>query len=197
MVSGDASKAIDSFNEIIAFLEGIEDSNDLSSIIASIEQSIAKKADASSLSKVAKSGDYNDLNNKPTIPDVSKLVTIEEVETAFTEFSGFVLQTVEVKVDRTPVITLDDISKVTLDWDKEYHFTLTKDTSVVLYDKPNDNYAHSIEIEMTTGEETYSFSTNLGIQWVKDLEIEPNKRYMIIIDDSMTAMWTAVERSEQ
>ena len=68
LVSGNASIAIESFNEIIAFLEGIEDSEDLSSIIASIEQSIAKKADASSLSKVATSGSYNDLKDKPTIP---------------------------------------------------------------------------------------------------------------------------------
>lgn len=80
LVSGDASKAIESFNEIIAFLEGIEDSQDLSSIIASIEQSIAKKADASSLSKVAKSGDYNDLKNKPAIPSVEGLATEQYVQ---------------------------------------------------------------------------------------------------------------------
>ena len=41
LVSGNASKAIESFNEIIAFLNGIEDSEDLDSIIASIEQQIA------------------------------------------------------------------------------------------------------------------------------------------------------------
>jgi hypothetical protein len=80
LVSGDASKAIESFNEIIAFLEGIEDSEDLSSIIASIEQSIAKKADASSLSKVAKSGDYNDLKNKPTIPSLDGYATENYVQ---------------------------------------------------------------------------------------------------------------------
>lgn len=45
LVSGDASTAIDSFNDIIAFLEGIEDSQSLDSIIASIEQQIADKAD--------------------------------------------------------------------------------------------------------------------------------------------------------
>lgn len=148
------------------------------------------------LAKVAETGNYNDLENKPTIPDVSGLVMREEVETAFTEFAGFVLQDINTKANKTSVITSDDINKVTLDWDKEYHFTMTKDTSLGVYDKPNDDYAHSIEIEITTGEETYSFSTNLEIQWVKDLEIEPNKRYMIIIDDSMTAMWVAVERSD-
>lgn len=43
LVSGDASVAIESFNEIIAFLNGIEDSQSLDSIIAAIEQQIAGK----------------------------------------------------------------------------------------------------------------------------------------------------------
>lgn len=89
LVSGNASTAIESFNEIIAFLEGIEDSEDLSSIIASIEQSIAKKADASSLSKVATSGDYNDLENLPTIPDVSGLASTTEVEEALNSAKSY------------------------------------------------------------------------------------------------------------
>ncbi len=45
LVSGDASVAIESFNEIIAFLNGVEDSESLDSIIASIEQQIAAKQD--------------------------------------------------------------------------------------------------------------------------------------------------------
>lgn len=108
LVSGDASTAIESFNEIIAFLDGLEDTEDLASIIASIEQQIASKytkpsggipkSDLESsvqtslekantalqehqslegyvkdtdLSAVAKSGSYNDLTNRPTIPDIS------------------------------------------------------------------------------------------------------------------------------
>lgn len=108
LVSGDASTAIESFNEIIAFLDGLEDTEDLASIIASIEQQIASKYTKPSggipktdlessvqtslekantalqehqslegyvkdtdLSAVAKSGSYNDLSNKPTIPDIS------------------------------------------------------------------------------------------------------------------------------
>lgn len=79
LVSGDASKAIESFNEIIAFLEGIEDSKDLSSIIASIEWQISKKADTASLSEVATSGDYKDLKNKPTIPSLEGYATEQYV----------------------------------------------------------------------------------------------------------------------
>lgn len=88
LVSGNASNAIESFNEIIAFLNGIEDSQSLDSIIASIEQQIASKqskiddlesirsgatkgesaVQPNDLANVATSGDYNDLTNKPTIP---------------------------------------------------------------------------------------------------------------------------------
>ena len=87
-VSGDTTSAIKSFNEVVAFLSGIEDSQKLDSIIAAIEQQIAGKQDTisdlatirdgaskgatavqpSSLAKVATSGSYNDLSDKPTIP---------------------------------------------------------------------------------------------------------------------------------
>lgn len=45
LVDGDATSAIDTFNEIIAFLSSIEDTESLSGIIASIEQQIANKQD--------------------------------------------------------------------------------------------------------------------------------------------------------
>jgi hypothetical protein len=45
LVNGDATSAIDTFNEVIAFLSSIEDTESLSSIITSIEQQIATKQD--------------------------------------------------------------------------------------------------------------------------------------------------------
>lgn len=45
LVSGDTTTAIKSFNDVIAFLENIEDSENLDGIIASIEQQIANIAD--------------------------------------------------------------------------------------------------------------------------------------------------------
>lgn len=45
LVSGDTTTAIKTFNEVIAFLDGIQDTEDLSGIIASIEQQIAAKQD--------------------------------------------------------------------------------------------------------------------------------------------------------
>lgn len=68
LVSGDTTTAIKTFNEVIAFLDGLEDTEDLASIIASIEQQIAGKMDKVTLAAVATSGNYDDLSNKPTIP---------------------------------------------------------------------------------------------------------------------------------
>lgn len=45
LVSGDANTAIESFNEIIAFLDGVTDTQTLEGIIAGIEQQIARKQD--------------------------------------------------------------------------------------------------------------------------------------------------------
>lgn len=56
LVSGDTTTAIKTFNEIIAFLDGIQDSQDLSSIIASIEQQIAGKQDTISDLATIRSG---------------------------------------------------------------------------------------------------------------------------------------------
>lgn len=66
LVSGDTASTIDNFNEIVAFLKGIEDSTDLDSIIASIEQQIANKkayelVDLGSLSKG--NNDYYTINS--------------------------------------------------------------------------------------------------------------------------------------
>lgn len=76
LVSGDTTTAIKTFNEVIAFLDGIQDSQDLSSIIASIEQQIAGKMDSVTLAKVATSGSYNDLADKPTIPSAVTELTV-------------------------------------------------------------------------------------------------------------------------
>ena len=90
LFSKDASSAIESFNEIIAFLEGIEDSQNLDSIIASIEQQIASKADASAI---------------PT--KVSQLTNDSNYQTE-TEVFGTVLFNVESTAANYGAVTLSD-----------------------------------------------------------------------------------------
>ena len=57
IVGGDASTAIESFNEIVAFLEGVEDTETLEGVIAGINTEIAKKADKSSaITSISRNG---------------------------------------------------------------------------------------------------------------------------------------------
>ena len=45
LVDGDTTRAIETFNEIVAFLEGVDDTHNLAGILAAIEQQIAVKQD--------------------------------------------------------------------------------------------------------------------------------------------------------
>lgn len=74
LLNSNPNDAINSFNEIIAFLDGVKDTSDLSGIIASIEQQIAGKMDKVTLASVATTGSYNDLINKPTIPNYDSIL---------------------------------------------------------------------------------------------------------------------------
>ena len=84
LVNGDASTAIESFNEIIAFLNGVEDSESLDSIIAYIEQQIAGKQD-----KLVSGTNIKTINGESILGegnivvnvDLSTLATKEEVMT--------------------------------------------------------------------------------------------------------------------
>lgn len=107
LVSGDASNAIESFNEIIAFLNGIEDSQSLESIIASIEQQIADKQDAIDDIEDIREGASKGLtalqSNKYTNEEVEKLLdSISNLEAAINthnkEVRFFCIEPVVVKV---------------------------------------------------------------------------------------------------
>jgi hypothetical protein len=109
LIGGNLSSAIDNFNEILEFLSSIEDSETLSGIIAGLETALKKYADGvaqaayeqsysdsvgassaytdgkiAALAEVARTGSYNDLKDKPTIPDVSGA----EVRTLFVNDAG-------------------------------------------------------------------------------------------------------------
>lgn len=78
LVSGDTTRAIKSYNDIISFLEGIEDSESLDSIIAGIQQQIAS-VNATIPTKTSQltndSGfltEHQDISNLATKDDVKK-----------------------------------------------------------------------------------------------------------------------------
>lgn len=79
LVSGDTTNAIKTFNEVIAFLDGISDTEDLSSIIASIEQQIAAKAGKSEIpTKVSQL--ENDEGYLTSHQDISHLATKDDLQ---------------------------------------------------------------------------------------------------------------------
>lgn len=74
LLNGNPNDAINSFNEIIAFLDGVKDNQDLSGIIASIEQQIAGKLDKTVavetyLSKTDASNTYQPKGNYQPLGD--------------------------------------------------------------------------------------------------------------------------------
>lgn len=79
LVSGDASVAIESFNEIIAFLNGVEDSESLDSIIASIEQQISNKQNKIEDLETIRSGATLGATAIQEHQDISHLATKEEL----------------------------------------------------------------------------------------------------------------------
>lgn len=79
LVSGDASVAIESFNEIIAFLNGVQDTESLEGIIAGIEQQIAAKQDEITDLETIRSGAALGATALQEHQDISHLATKEEV----------------------------------------------------------------------------------------------------------------------
>lgn len=79
LVSGDASTAIESFNEIMAFLDGIKDSQNLSSVIAAIEQQIAGKQNTIDDLADIRAGAAKGATALQEHQDISHLATKEEL----------------------------------------------------------------------------------------------------------------------
>lgn len=80
LVSGDTSAAIESFNEVVAFLENLTDTQDLSSIIASIEQQINAKQDKINDLEDIRSGASLGKTSLQEHQDISHLATKEELQ---------------------------------------------------------------------------------------------------------------------
>lgn len=85
LVSGDASTAIESFNEIIAFLNGVQDSESLEGIIAGIEQQIAAKQDEITDLETIRSGAALGATALQEHQDISHLATKDEVTNLINE----------------------------------------------------------------------------------------------------------------
>jgi hypothetical protein len=79
LVSGDASTTIESFNEIIAFLNGVQDTESLDGIIVGIEQQISAKQDKITDLDTIRSGAALGATSLQEHQDISHLATKDEV----------------------------------------------------------------------------------------------------------------------
>lgn len=85
LVSGDTSTAIESFNEIANFLNGIEDTKSLEGIIAGIERQITNKQDTIADLDTIRSGATLGATALQEHQDISHLATKEELESLTNE----------------------------------------------------------------------------------------------------------------
>lgn len=202
LVSGNASDAINSFNEIIAFLDGVKDTENLASIISSIEQQIAGKMDKVTLATVATSGSYNDLADKPTIPDVSnkqdKLVSGSNIKTINGNsllgsgdivISGGGGGSVDVsgKQDKIRIVKSDDLQMPFLAEVDTYYYVRNKQNFGVTITLPfvsDENNVHEIVVNLFIGEYGGVYFVTLGGKSVlasSDFTLEAGNRYEIYI----------------
>lgn len=85
LVSGDASVAIESFNEIVAFLDRVQDTESLDGIIAGIAQQIADKQDKIADLETIRSGAALGATALQEHQDISHLATKDEVTNLINE----------------------------------------------------------------------------------------------------------------
>ena len=102
LVSGDTTTAIKTFNEIIAFLNGVEDTESLEGIIASIEQQIANieipSLDGYATEEYVDNKDFYEIKNNP-------IINGEEGNLVFVDESG----NIGLKLDKDNNLTVADV----------------------------------------------------------------------------------------
>jgi len=125
--------------------------------ITTINNTLSRKADSSSLSPVATSGDYNDLINTPTIPTVNDgILTIQRNSTTIDTFSAnsSTDKTINISVP-TAVTDLTDGANYSLITETGNKITLSIDSTTYeltakLYDKNNTliNTSNAIDLPL-------------------------------------------------
>lgn len=124
--------------------------------------------------EVQKAKDYtNEKLENLAIPDVSGLATKASLNT---------------KQDKTAIVTATDAVSV----GNRSVIDVTGDVVISLEPYEQDGYAHSYEIVLNVGDTAYSVAFPESVKWVKDLEIEANTTYSIVIEDNL-ALYVAIK----
>lgn len=144
------------------------------------------------LSKYA-TKDYVDSEiSKIDIPDTSDFASKSEIADTLAESKTYTDEQLSVKADKVAIVTATDIAKA----GERTIIDVTDDVAVTLEDYQDDGYAHTYEIVLNVGDTAYSVAFPADVMWVRDLEIEANKTYYIVIEDSV-AMWTSIDQERR
>ena len=206
LVNGDPTSAIENFNEIIAFLEGVNDNQSLDGIIASIEQQIAhKQATISDLATIrggaakgATSVQPADLEGKQ-----DKLVSGSNIKTINGQSllgSGDI--TIkgggESYAGNYPIEEVYSTFDISLYPNTYYIATITgEETFITLEDAENENIVNEYIIEIRVKSEFLSASLHADIVWANgDVpSFDSGKVYVISIVNNL-AKYTEFELRE-
>lgn len=153
-----------------------------------------------SVTTTSSGGAGADLSNYATKSDLadavseSKTYTDQEIDKIdIPDVSGFVTdEQLSVKADKVAIVSATDIAKA----GERTIIDVTDDVAVTLEDYADDGYAHTYEIVLNIGDTAYSVAFPADVVWVRDLEIEANKTYYIVIEDSV-AMWTSIDQERR
>lgn len=126
LVSGDTTTAIKTFNEIIAFLNGVEDTESLEGIISSIEQQIAN-IEIPSLDGYATESWVNDKNYLTQHQDISHLATKTEVNNSINDIEFF-------SIKNNPIADTEDGNLIFVDETGNIGLKLDKDNNLTVAD---------------------------------------------------------------
>lgn len=146
LVSGDTTAAIKTFNEVIDFLEGLEDTEDLASIIASIEQQIAAKQDKIDDLETIRDGAALGATALQEVP--SGYAKTNDIPTKVSELENDVPYTVDSKVPNGVYVVKPDGSLM------DYQLISGRDETCIAVALVTDN--QSIWIEKNNSKNTIS-----------------------------------------
>lgn len=200
LVSGDTTTAIKTFNEVIAFLDGITDAQDLESIIASIEQQIATKQDKISDLETIRQGaakgatalqsyteKYTGTYSKPSggIPksDLASAVqtSLGKADTALQEH-----QDISGKQDKIQVVSKGTSGTTfTIEPNKFYVWGSVSSLNITLGTPSDSSVYNEYLFQFTSGSTATTLSLPSAVKWVSEPKIEANKTYQVSIVDNI------------
>lgn len=174
LLSKNVTTAIESFNEIISFLDGIKDSQSLSGIIASIERQISSKQD------ILKSGkSIKTINGKTILGEGNiELATKEEFSESNDEQLAYIMDN-KTRIDATATEVLkliDDVNILNGEGDGSVKDVVSKEIAHVIASAPDDldklrEIADFIEADSLRASEIVSSIDELS-ERVQSLETE-------------------------